>query len=461
MTVRRLAFPLVFCAAWLLCAFTPHPARNLGTDLLVTAAPAYDALAALRGGERFPRGAQLLRVHNGATEPLVADFAATADASISFDGASVLFAGKKAERDPWQIWELTLASGALRPLTHDSTDAIRPLYLPRGRFVYARRGPHGFTMISARVHAPATLGEADDLPDVFPITYIQGSALPVDVLADGRILFEAGFPLGTSATPELYLVYADGSGVESYRCDHGAARWGGRQLASGDVIFTHGTSLARFTSPLAHEVRVAAPRASYAGGIAELSSGEWLVSAHAASAARFGLYTWRPGAALLAPVLAVNGVNLVDPVLVAPHERPHRHPSALHPWSYANLLALDARLSRDGALKGVPATVRVEGQDAAGHATELGTAPIASDGSFFVRVPGDTPVRFAVLDAHGTVLRAEHGWFWARSGEQRICVGCHTGPERAAENRVPAVLDRSTTPADCTGRVQSSVKGGR
>ena len=82
---------------------------------------------------------------------------------------------------------------------------------------------------------------------MLPLTYMQASAFPTDVLKDGRILFESGFPLGTGATPELYLVYADGSGVESVRCDHGRARWGGTQLASGDVVFTHGTSLARFT----------------------------------------------------------------------------------------------------------------------------------------------------------------------------------------------------------------------
>jgi hypothetical protein len=35
-------------------------------------------------------------------------FAATADANVSFDGKSVLFAGKQAAGDPWQIWELTL-----------------------------------------------------------------------------------------------------------------------------------------------------------------------------------------------------------------------------------------------------------------------------------------------------------------------------------------------------------------
>ena len=108
---------------------------------------------------------------------------------------------------------------------------------------------------------------------MLPLTYTQASAFPEDVLRDGRILFEAGFPLGQGPTPEMYLVYADGSGVESYRCDHGRARWGGMQLASGDVVFTHGASLARFTSPLAHEVPVAAPRGVYSGAIAETASG--------------------------------------------------------------------------------------------------------------------------------------------------------------------------------------------
>jgi hypothetical protein len=74
-------------------------------------------------------------------------------------------------------------------------------------------------------------------------------------MADGRVLFEAGFPLGSGATPELYLVYADGSGVESYRCDHGNARWGGRHLANGDIVFTRGSSLARFTSMEASAVQ--------------------------------------------------------------------------------------------------------------------------------------------------------------------------------------------------------------
>ena len=95
--------------------------------------------------------------------------------------------------------------------------------------------------------------------------------------------------------------------------------------------------------------------------------------------------------------------------------------------------------------------MRLETQDAAGHGSGVGHGARRSDGSFFVKVPADRPIRFALLDEKGAVLRQEHGWFWIRRGEQRICVGCHTGPERAAENRVPAVLLRSTTPVDLTG----------
>jgi hypothetical protein len=323
--------------------------------------------------------------------------------------------------------------------------------------VWAQRAPWGFQMESAEDGHPTgyTFLNPTAGPGVLPLTYTQASAFPADVLADGRILFEAGFPLGAGATPELFLVYADGSGVESYRCDHGRARWGGRQLNSGDVIFTHGDSLARFTSPLAHEELIAAPHAEYAGAIAETASGAWLVSARAAAGKPYALKLWKPGAAALQTLLAVSGKEIVEPVLIAPRNTPKRHPSGLHDWSYANMLALDARQSRMGDLKAAPASVRLETQDAQGRTIVMGTAPVESDGSFFVKTLADKPIRFALLDAKGAVVRQEHGWFWIRRGEQRICVGCHTGPERASENRMPAVLLRTTTPVDLTGAAQT------
>ena len=443
------------------CGFLPDAAKPPVEDLIVTAAPVNLPLAALDGGERFPRGAQLLRIAAGKAQPLVPGFAATADANLSFDGQRVLFTGKKNSSDPWQIWELALGDGALRLLYAGTTDAIRPLYLPAGQFVFARRVATGFQLaVAGTVNAdPMANIDANAADTLTQISYLPGNAIPEDVLADGRILFTAHFPLGEGTQPELFLVYSDGSGVESYRCDHGRGRWGGKQLTSGDVIFTHGETLARFTSPQAHELAVAAPRAAYSGAIAETATGDWLVSTRTAAAAHYALAQWKPGSPALHAIYATAQEDVIDPVVVAARPRPRRHPSTLHPWDYTNLLALDARLSREGDLKTLPAAVRLETLDAQGHAVVHGIAPISSDGSFFLQAPGNQPIRFALLDAKGAVLRQEHGWFWARGGEQRICVGCHTGPERAAENRVPAVLLKSTTPADLTGAMKPEPSG--
>ncbi len=438
------------------CGFTPEHAKLPDADLIVTAAPVYKPLAALRGEERFPSGAQLLLLHAGKLESLVTGFVATADANVSFDGKTVLFAGKQAARDPWQIWELTLNDHSLRRLISGSNDSIRPLYLPAGRIVYAQRTSHGFELENAGISVSSGLAPTDASASVIPISHIAASAVPADILADGRILFEAGFPLGSGTTPELFLVYSDGSGIESVRCDHGAARWGGRQLASGDIVFSHGANLARFTSALAHEAPVAAPRAEYAGAIAETASGEWLISARAGAGSHYALKLWKPGSAAMQTVLAMPGEDVLEPVLIVPHARPHQHPSGLHDWNYANLMALNARLSRQGDLRETPVHVRLETLDAQGRVVVAGFAPVEADGSFFVKVPPDRPIRFALLGDTGSVVRKEEGWFWIRRGEQRICVGCHTGPERASENRVPTVLLRTTTPADLTGTNNSA-----
>src|ERR1035438_5426617 len=159
------------------CGFAPNATQSsdakTGADIIVTAAPAYEPLAALRGAERFPKGAQLLIVHEGKTEPLMMGFAASADANVSFDVKTVLFAGKQAASDPWQIWELTLADRSVRKVIATATDAVRPLYLPGGRMVWAQRAPWGFQMESAEDgHPPGyTFLNPTAGPGVLPLTY--------------------------------------------------------------------------------------------------------------------------------------------------------------------------------------------------------------------------------------------------------------------------------------------------
>ena len=56
---------------------------------------------------------------------------------------------------------------------------------------------------------------------------------------------------------------------------------------------------------------------------------------------------------------------------------------------------------------------------AGGEVTELGTAPLAPDGSFYIEVPADRAIAFQAVDAEGRSELNEMSWIYVRPGEQR------------------------------------------
>lgn len=433
---------LIFLCAVLFCAslLGSENQRTKTVSLLYTSTPRYEPLAWLEGADRFPQGATVFVKSSGLAKPLVANFFATADANLSFNATFVLFSGKKHAADHWQIWEVSVSGGTPRQITHCETDCIKPLYVPEERFAYARKSSGHFVVEVAPLSSGAP---------ALQLTHTPGDSLPNDVLQDGRILFASDYPLDKGTSAELYAVYTDGSGIEAYRCDHGHSRHSGKQVSSQDVVFARDGKLFRFTSTLAHEVPVTAPAGTYAGDVIEDATGAWIVSSRVSSK-YFELRTWRPGIATSLPLLRHPKADLVQPVLLAQRPTPNRHPSALHEWNYANALCLNAYTSKDRIPGGSVASVRLYTRDAQGGTQVQGTAQVEKDGSFYLRVPGDVPLRIELLNAAGKTVKSEAGWFWLRAGEQRICVGCHAGPERAPDNAVPMVLQRSTVAADLT-----------
>src|SRR6185503_12287272 len=89
----------------------------------------------------------------------------------------------------------------------------------------------------------------------------------------------------------------------------------------------------------------------------------------------------------------------------------------------------------------------------------LGTAPVYSDGSFRIKVPANTPISFASLDAQrrGFVVKRTH--LFVRPGEEfNRCVGCHEdrgpgGPQSTNPNPIAALFpahDLNVAPANAT-----------
>lgn len=403
--------------------------------LLYTEAPQYDSGAMLRGGERFPAGAVVKVLSGGASRVLAPSLAFSADAALSPDAATVLIAAKEKAGQPWQIWEVPLAGGTPRQLTSGAEDCIRPLYAAEQEFVYARRTARGFQIEIA----PLAGGSA------LLLTYLPGNFLPNAVLRDGRVLFEGAFPAAAAPVRELYTVYADGSGEEARRCDHGPDRHSAEELASGDTIFQTGTGLARFTSARAGQLELALPKGQYAGPVAETGGGEWLAAYRAEGTGAYWICRFPPRAG--AQPVKVAGPNAYQPVPVRVRPAPPYHPSGLGNREGANLLCLNSYVSKSERIpKGSVAEVRVWSLNDRGSAVALGKAPVETDGSFYVQAPSETPLRFELLDGAGKTVAVEKGWFWARKGEQRVCVGCHAGPERAPENLSPQVLLRTQKP---------------
>jgi hypothetical protein len=185
------------------------------------------------------------------------------------------------------------------------------------------------------------------------------------------------------------------------------------------------------------------------GDVAEIAHGSWIVSSKAASG-YYALSNWKSGTPALVPLASEPNKNVVEPVSLTVRPVPNRFPSALHEWDYANVLCLNAYTSKDHIPEGSIASVRLYTRDALGAARVQGSAQVEKDGSFYLRVPGDRPLRIELLDSAGKSVKSEAGWFWLRRGEQRICVGCHAGPERAPDNAVPMVLQQSTVAVDMT-----------
>ena len=428
------------CLRIVLFICLPVGAFALSGAFLYTGAPQYDVDALFQGGNRFPSGAEVRVFSNGASHPLVPSLAVSADPALSPDAKSVLISGKQRPDQPWQIWEVALTGGPPRQVTSCADDCIRPFYAAERKFVYARKTPHGFQMEIAPLHGGNGLR----------LTWLDGNFLPDGILRDGRVLFEAPFPVASSpvssSTPrDLYTVFTDGSGVETRRCDHGPDRHSAAELDSGDLIFQTGSRFARFTSARSGQLDLTLPKGQFVGPVAEVQDGEWLAAYRAAAEEPYWICRFEPRPS--ARPVKVVGPNAFQPVPVRVHAVPPYHPSSLGNREGANLLCLNSYVSKTERIaKDSVAQVRVWSRNQRGDAVALGKAPVESDGSFFVRTPSEAPLRFELLDRVGKTIAAEKGWFWARKGEQRVCVGCHAGPERAPDNVTPQVLLRTQIP---------------
>ena len=73
----------------------------------------------------------------------------------------------------------------------------------------------------------------------------------------------------------------------------------------------------------------------------------------------------------------------------------------------------------------------------------MGELKVEEDGSFYLEVPADIPIRFISMDSEGKTVHGPSDWIWVRPNERRGCVGCHADPELSPVNRVAVAVRKS------------------
>ncbi len=361
-------------------------------------------------GEDPPRLVRLdLDAPEAASVGLVEGMVDLGRPAVSADGTRLVFAAREGEDQPRRIWSLDVEGGDRRLAVDAQEDCASPALLPDGRIAYA-----------AVTSRPGVTPERDA---AWALHVAPGTGLP-----GRRISFGAGHEVGP-------VVLLDG------RILYGSWQPGGTRSASGVFLYTihpDGTGAARVPAP--DELRDPHAWAQLADGRLLATVGEvvWIRGAGG------GPWTRAP-----APTGAALLTEAFGPMPLRPRPRPQGHLSILdEERHHGDLLCLDAR--PPGVKGNVRARFRaLRGTVHAGMrpATELlGSVPLASDGSFFVRLPADTSLLLDVVDDDGEVLVEGETPFWVRPNETRACIGCHENPDTAPPNRRPLAVAREPVP---------------
>lgn len=433
-------------------------------DIVFVEAPAVETAQLT---ERFPRGSRLVRLRDQANPRsvnLTPRFFAAADPEISPDGTRILFSGQKTRKAPWQVWEMKADGSEQRQLTHCSDDCLKPAYLPRDQIVFT-----AVTGKRSRWRSEICVADAGG-GSAHPVTFGPGNFQVETVLRDGRVLVSAESPLlGKRRGQEfraLYSMKPDGSELRAFRRELRSVLplTGAEELDDGTVLFVEKSSAGgRRTGGQLAWVRPGTPHNSvitpegFSFGSARELEGHTLVvaegkSGSANSRSRFDLYTFDLESKTLGPLIYRNPqFSSVQAVPVTPRPAPRIYWSILHlNRDSGRFICLDSYVSADapgGRFTAPIQRVRVLllEQDR-NRERVLGEAPVESDGSFYLSVPADQPVRFELLGAKGQVIHAQRSWIWVRPGEDRGCVGCHDDKTRAPANHWPLALKRFDTP---------------
>ncbi len=421
---------------------------------------------------KIGRTLHALKPGTGAKPRMLLDAGAGAigSPSVTFDGQALLISAALRGEKFFHIHRIAVDGGPPQRLTEGPFHDLDPVELPDGRIAFASTRIGTFE----EYHQPparALFRMNADGGDIHPITFTLIFDNEPKVMADGRIAFirtDNFFDRGKVET-HLHVIRPDGTDGLAEIAANVGADYGVRLRAFGygspapvpdgrlAFISSRGNFIGDPGGPEQNFHRLP----DSLGDLAALPDGRLLCTVLRQEGRRMtsdvlGLIDPRDDRVVSLYESPSGAIH--SPVFVGSRPRPPVIPDyvdrsvADKPGATGFLFCQDARVTTKAkadwdrirairVLGAIPLTTRSSHSHIVhvGHETvELGTVPLARDGSFFVEVPADMPIALQAVDAEGRSELNEMSWLYVRPGERRSCIGCHQ-PREAA----PSVEARS------------------
>ncbi len=388
--------------------------------------------------------------HGKPAEELTKGFFSARAPEISFDGKSMIFAGQKTKGDPWQIWEMNLGNSDIKQVTSSKENCIDPSYLPGGRVVFSKMIENdslkaGHSLYSCNI----------DGSDLRRLTFNPHTYFASDILKDGRILAISRQVFPNQEKQNLLVLRPDGTKADLF---YGLNETGFLlsrpwETENGKIIFI-GSAIAspdkgelisiNYNRPLHSKINLTSQLEGDFCSVSPGHSGKLLVAYRKSSSDRYSLCEFDPESRTVVRTLYDSpDYNVVEAVVVSPHERPKKLPSEVDFKVKTGLImcqdvnVVDPGLS--GKISQMPKGKSIE---VLGIDSLLGVADVEEDGSFYLKVKANTPFRIQTIDKSGKVINGPCDWIWLMPNERRGCVGCHEDHEMTPENRIPLAVKK-------------------
>ena len=451
---------------------------------------------------RYVDGTRIVLLPSSGSGPIVLtpEFAAACDPDVSFDGATIVFAGKRERGGSWQIWRMNIDGSNKVQVTRSEGDNITPVFAgnrfylndpqPTPQIIYAS-SEHGWSSKHDGSPTFSLYGTDANGEAVHRLSFNLGSDLSPAVLPTGRIVFTSQQSYGDRYQPDgivaLMGMNLDGTDLMPFYGNHEMPTYKDMASVSGFDERVYFVESARIT---------------WLGGgeISYVSRRRPLNSYSKLSQDSRGLYhspVSLPNGELVASYRsedpgAVFGVHRIDPESGERLERIFEHPD-WHSFDAQAVVSRPPAIGRSNwlipgtttgvfyslnsyrtnladlgdiptgtikhvrVIEGLPPKARTTLEDYLRSLTDggvgtahpgssfdasrlLGVAPVADDGSFHIRVPAETPITFQLLDENYMAVRRQRAWTWVIGNESRGCIGCHENRELSPPNKMTAAV---------------------